>query len=283
MVFSSATFLFVFLPLTLITYFVINDHLKNYWLLFVSIVFFAWTQLGYLWIIIASILINYFFALIISKRKSKILLITAVALNLSLLFYFKYFNFFKEIVNSVLNTELLIYDIILPVGISFFTFQGMSYVIDVYRGNVEVQKNILKVALYIMLFPQLIAGPIVRYCDIEKEISSRVVTLNDFEYGVTRFVIGLGKKAIIANSMAEIVDNIWKAGVDNNTIVIAWVGSIAYSLQIFYDFSGYSDMAIGIGRMFGFHFKENFNLPYVSSSITLRQLRARSRCGRAPG
>jgi len=249
-------------------YHVINDSLKNYWLLFVSLLFFAWSQPQYWWIILISVAINYVSAMLIYVRKSKVILVVAVILNLLLLFYFKYFNFFIDTIDLVFSTNIVIDQIILPVGISFFTFQGMSYVIDVYRGTVGVQKNPVKVALYIMLFPQLVAGPIVRYADIESEISSRKVTVSDFEEGVTRFIIGLGKKAIIANSMAEIVDPIWKAGVDNNTIAIAWAGSIAYSLQIFYDFSGYSDMAIGIGRMLGFHFNENFNFPYISTSIT---------------
>lgn len=270
MIFSSATFLFAFLPITLILYHISNKRIRDYWLLLASMVFFAWSQPGYLWIIIVSVLINYVAAMLICRFKPrKMLLAIGVVLNLALLFYFKYFNFFFDSVNHLFSTNIQIKEILLPVGISFFTFQGMSYVIDVYRGDVQVQKNPLKVALYIMLFPQLVAGPIVRLSDIEQEISCpRSVSLLDFESGITRFIVGFAKKAIIANSMAEIVDSIWKAGLDNNTIIIAWVGSIAYSLQIYYDFSGYSDMAIGIGRMLGFHFCENFNLPYVSSSIT---------------
>jgi len=270
MVFSSATFLFAFLPITLVVYHVANKRIRDYWLLFASMVFFAWSQPGYLWIIIVSVLVNYVTAMLIYKFKQrKLLLALGVVLNLALLFYFKYFNFFFDTVDHLFHTDFQIQEIILPVGISFFTFQGMSYVIDVYRGDVQVQKNPLKVALYIMLFPQLVAGPIVRLTDIEDEINSpRSVSLSDFEEGITRFIVGFAKKAVIANSMAEIVDSIWKAGLDNNTVIIAWAGSIAYSLQIYYDFSGYSDMAIGIGRMLGFHFCENFNLPYISSSIT---------------
>ncbi len=277
MVFSSTVFLFCFLPVTIIGYFIVkNPTYRNTWLLLMSLVFFGWSQPGYLWIIIASIIVNYTSAYVISYSKSRpkkhiptgFILFIAVTVNLLLLFYYKYLDFLIQSVNDLAHTDFALKNIVLPIGISFFTFQGMSYVIDVYRGDVAVQKNPLKVALYIVLFPQLIAGPIVRYIDIENEINSRQNTLDDFTSGITRFVIGLGKKAIIANTMAEVVDSVWNAGVTNNTVAIAWIGSIAYSLQIFYDFSGYSDMAIGIGRIFGFHFIENFNRPYISKSIT---------------
>ena len=268
MVFSSTVFLFLFLPMTIIGYYALRECYGNYWLLFMSIVFFAWSQPTYLWIILASVVINYSFAMVLSIKKNKAILGFAVILNLSLLFYYKYLDFFISTGNTLLGLNVALKEIVLPIGISFFTFQGMSYVIDVYRGTVKVQKNPLKVALYIMLFPQLVAGPIVRYSDIEREIDSRGVDISDLSSGITRFIIGLGKKAIVANTMAEIVDNIWKYGAENYTIPIVWLGSIAYSLQIFYDFSGYSDMAIGIGRIFGFHFCENFDRPYISKSIT---------------
>ena len=206
--------------------------------------------------------------MLVSRSKNKLILAGAVTLNLGLLVYYKYLDFLIGTIDNVFSADFALRGIVLPIGISFFTFQGMSYVIDVYRGNVEVQKNPFKVALYIMLFPQLVAGPIVRYADIAKEIDDRKVSTSDFSEGISRFIIGLSKKAIIANTMAEIVDGIWNAGVDNNTVAIAWIGSIAYSLQIFYDFSGYSDMAIGIGRMLGFHFCENFDRPYISKNIT---------------
>lgn len=277
MVFSSTVFLFCFLPVTIIGYFIINNPTyRNTWLLLMSLVFFGWSQPGYLWIIIVSIIVNYLSAYIIAYSKEKknrhiptgFILFVAVTVNLLLLFYFKYLDFMIQTVNDLAHLNLELKNIVLPIGISFFTFQGMSYVIDVYRGDVPVQKNPLKVALYVVLFPQLIAGPIVRYIDIANEINDRKHTIDDFTKGITRFVIGLGKKAIIANTMAEVVDSVWNAGVTNNTVAIAWIGSIAYSLQIFYDFSGYSDMAIGIGRIFGFHFIENFNRPYISKSIT---------------
>jgi len=262
--------MFAFLPITLIGVYILRaNRFTNLWLLVFSIIFFGWTQPQYLWIILLSILINYFSAVIIDacKIKKAVLSISVIA-NLSLLFYFKYFNFCVDQINLLAPNKLIISEIILPVGISFFTFQGMSYVIDVYRNTVSVQKNPLKVALYITLFPQLVAGPIVRYSDIATEIDNRKLSLGDLSEGITRFIIGIGKKAIIANGLAEIVDSIWKAGISNNTVAIAWFGSIAYSLQIFYDFSGYSDMAIGIGRMLGFHFSENFNRPYISRSIS---------------
>lgn len=233
-------------------------------------IFFGWSQPNYLWIILLNIIINYSCAVLIDDVKTlqKPLLVVTVAANLAILFYFKYFNFVEDSINKVLGADLQIVEIILPIGISFFTFQGMSYVIDVYRKDVPVQKNIFKLALYIVLFPQLIAGPIVRYKDIASEIDDRRVTIEDFSYGIEQFIIGLGKKAIIANSMASMVDSIWNNGATENTWIIAWIGSIGYTLQIYFDFSGYSDMAIGLGRMFGFHFNENFNMPYISKNIS---------------
>lgn len=269
MVFSSTIFIFLFLPVVLGGYYLLRGIGRNYWLLCMSLVFFAWSQPNYLWIILVNIAMNYVAAMLM---QNKILRTPALWLcilgNLGLLFYFKYFDFVLESVNSLLHRNILIPEIILPIGISFFTFQGMSYSIDVYRGTVPVQKNPLKVALYIVLFPQLIAGPIVRYTDVVHEIDTRTVGLEDFTYGIQRFIIGLGKKVILANSMATVCDAIWGRGAGNSTVSVAWLGSIAYTLQIFYDFSGYSDMAIGLGRMFGFHFNENFQLPYISKSIT---------------
>lgn len=282
MVFSSTAFLFFFLPLTIFVYYLLPGlKAKNALLILVSLVFFGWSQPRYLWIILANIVVNYVSAVAIdalgnkhhdsegnSNQKAGWVLALSVCCNLLVLFYFKYFDFAIESINQISKLNLSPMNIILPIGISFFTFQGMSYVIDVYRGDVRVQKDPFKVALYIVLFPQLVAGPIVRYRDIEKEVSDRSVTVESFSAGITRFIVGLGKKAIIANSMAEIVDSIWSAGIANNTVAIAWLGSIAYSLQIFYDFSGYSDMAIGIGKMLGFNFCENFDRPYISKDIT---------------
>ena len=270
MVFSSTLFLFCFLPISLLGYYLIKDCCKNYWLFFISLLFFGWNQPKYLWIILLNIVINYSGALLIDgvrHLKKSILIVTIVA-NLVLLFYFKYFDFTIDSINKFFDTNILLHNVILPIGISFFTFQGMSYVVDVYRKDVVAQKNIFKVGLYIVLFPQLIAGPIVRYKDIAVEVDNRRTTLEDFSSGIERFIIGLGKKSIIANTMAATADAIWGNGATSNTWIIAWIGSIAYTLQIYFDFSGYSDMAIGLGRMFGFHFNENFNLPYISRSIS---------------
>ena len=211
MVFSSTLFLFVFLPVTQLVYYLIKDKFKNYWLLLVSIVFFGWSQPNYVWIILLNVFINWSCALLIDKCKkiSKITLVITVVANLAVLFYFKYFNFIIDTINRIIRCNITLREIILPIGIYFFTFQGMSYVIDVYRGDVSVQENIIKVGLYVMLFPQLIAGPIVRYKDIEREIDNRAVKLEDFTYGLERFIIGLGKKVIIANTMAAAVDAIW--------------------------------------------------------------------------
>lgn len=270
MVFSSVTFIFVFLPITLFGYFFIKKKYRNYWLLFVSVIFFSWSQLGYSWIIILNIAINYCGAMLISKfiKSKKAILIVCIFMNLGLLFYYKYYNFAIESINELFNCFISLRNITLPIGISFFTFQGISYIIDVYRGDVPAQKNLFKVALYIMLFPQLIAGPIVRYKDIEREIDSRTTSLNDFSDGIERFIIGISKKAIISNTMAVLVDNVWAQGANCNQVSLAWITSIAYTFQIYFDFSGYSDMAIGLGRMLGFHFNENFNLPYTSESIS---------------
>lgn len=279
MVFSSVPFLFFFLPIVLIVYYALlkikNIGINNIWLLLSSLFFYAWSvyflkKPSYFFIIIASILVNYFGAIILSKfnKHRCLILFSVIAIDLLILIYFKYFNFLISIINDIFRCKIKGLNIILPIGISFFTFQGLSYVIDVYRGTVNSQKNIIKLALYICLFPQLIAGPIVRYKDVEREIENRKIDIDCIESGAERFIIGLGKKTIIANAMAIIVDRIWKIGITNSSALVLWIGSIAYTLQIYFDFSGYSDMAIGLGRLFGFHFLENFNLPYISSSLT---------------
>ncbi len=269
MVFSSTIFLFLFLPITLAVYYLLKENYRNCWLLIVSLIFFAWSQPHYLWIILTNIIVNYCAALLMQHKKIKnVALLLCLSVNLGLLIYFKYFDFLLDSINNIFNKSFDLLGIVLPIGISFFTFQGMSYAIDVYRNQVPVQKNPLKVALYILLFPQLIAGPIVRYVDVVGEIDRRTVDINDFSYGIERFIIGLTKKSIFSNTMAVVVDSIWAKGAGNSTCAVAWLGSIAYTLQIYYDFSGYSDMAIGLGRMFGFHFNENFDLPYISKSIS---------------
>ncbi len=272
MVFSSTVFVFFFLPITLLGYYLIPWRGKNALLLIVSLIFFAWSQPGYLWIILLNIAVNYLGSMLLSgagsDRVRRCWFILTIAVNLGLLFYFKYFNFTVDTFNQLTGASVVVDEIILPIGISFFTFQGMSYTMDVFMRKVEVQRNPFKVALYIVLFPQLIAGPIVRYIDIEKEIDHRRISVDDFAEGAQRFIIGLAKKVLLANTFAVTIDAIWNNGIGQSTTAVAWVGSIAYSLQIFFDFSGYSDMAIGLGRMFGFHFLENFRLPYIAKSIT---------------
>lgn len=281
MVFSSMTFLWVFLPILLAVYFLAQDKLRNYVLLVASLIFYAWGEPKYIVLMLASIVVNYIFGLLIAKFsleknvrgghswQQKVLLFVDIAINLGLLAHFKYFNFFIDSVNNIFGEgTMAVRNIALPIGISFYTFQIMSYIIDLYRGEIKVQKNIAKLALYISLFPQLIAGPIVKYHDVDQELSKRTVTVEKFSYGVRRFVYGLGKKVIIANIMAQVADMIFGADITTINASVAWLGAIAYMIQIFFDFSGYSDMAIGLGAMFGFTFMENFNLPYISGSIT---------------
>ena len=272
MVFSSMTFLWVFLPLLLITYFLTKDRFKNYILLCFSLVFYAWGEPKYIFLMIASVVVNYSFGRLIDKLpdggRRRFTLICSIIFNLGLLGYFKYFNFLTDNINGIFGTDIAVKKIALPIGISFFTFQIMSYVIDLYRREIAVQKNICDLSLYIFFFPQLIAGPIVKYRDIASEMRNRTVTLDSFVYGTRRFVYGLAKKVLIANAMALAADSIFDTNAADISTLQAWVGSIAYTMQIYYDFSGYSDMAIGLGRMFGFTFSENFNLPYVSGSIT---------------
>lgn len=277
MLFSSTTFIYLFLPIVLFFNFVVfkkSRLLQNIFLLFSSLFFYAWGEPKFVLIMIASIIVNWFFGLIISKKResekiSKLIIALDVLLNLGILFVFKYLTFTGNIIDSMFGIRLPIPNIALPIGISFFTFQAMSYVIDVYRQKGEVQTNILYVGLYISFFPQLIAGPIVRYETIADEIKNRRETLDDFFDGFARFVVGLSKKVLLANNFAILADqsfNMIKN--DSISVMFSWLGAIAYTLQIFFDFSGYSDMAIGLGRMFGFHFLENFDYPYISTSIT---------------
>lgn len=271
MVFSSLVFLFSFLPVVLISYYLVNDKLKNIVLLLASLFFYAWGEPKYIFLMIVSIAFNYIFGLKVDSnnlKEKKLWLIISVIFNLSLLGIFKYSNFFIDNINSLFNTNLNIPEIALPLGISFFTFQTMSYVIDVYRNDGKSQKNIFDLALYISLFPQLVAGPIVRYQTVDDQISIRKHSINKFASGVDRFVIGLGKKVIFSNQLGLIADGIFAAQVSNLSMLEAWLGIICYTLQIYFDFSGYSDMAIGLGRMFGFEFLENFNYPYISQSIS---------------
>lgn len=267
MVFSSAIFIFLFLPLVFLFYFIVPKKAKNSVLLIFSIIFYLFGGPKYLLLLISVVLINYIGAILIDKKNNeKLFLIITITLNLLILFYFKYTGFFLENINSLLGLSIKIPKIVLPIGISFYTFQAMSYTIDVYRKKVELQKNFLTLLLYVSLFPQLVAGPIVRYETIEKELKIRKTTFNDIEYGIRRFILGLAKKVIIANQLGLLADTIFTS--NNNTFPIAFLGGLSYMFQIYFDFSAYSDMAIGIGRIFGFKFLENFNFPYISKSIT---------------
>ncbi|MCR4740636.1 MAG: MBOAT family protein [Lachnospiraceae bacterium] len=275
MVFSSLIFTFYFLPVVVILYYIVKEKYRNYLLVIASLIFYAYGEPEYVFLMIFSVIVNYFLGLWIDKMQRKErgkaarnILILDIAFNLLLLFIFKYLRFSLTMINTAAGSEIPLPDIALPIGISFFTFQAMSYCIDVYRKKTGVQKNILYVALYISFFPQLIAGPIVRYNTIEKQITDRKETLEDFSAGVCRFFLGFSKKVIIANNLSVLAADIFSRNTAVTSPALLWIGSIAYSLQIFFDFSGYSDMAIGLGRMFGFKFDENFNYPYISSSIT---------------
>ena len=272
MLFSSITFISVFLPIVCFLYLCVTKELKNYILLIASIIFYAWGEPRYLAIMLITILINYVGANYISRSNNnqhrKILLNITIIADLLFLFYFKYFNFVVDNINALINGNVSLIDITMPIGISFYTFQAISYVVDVYRKDVQAQKDIYKLALYITLFPQLIAGPIVKYHDIDEQISNRQSNIDNVLYGVKRFILGLSKKMLLANTLGAIADQIFSQPVETFSFVTAWVGAIAYSLQLYYDFSGYSDMAIGLGSIFGFKFLENFNYPYISKSIT---------------
>lgn len=273
MVFSSTIFLFLFLPLLLLVYFFSPNRVKNSILLTASLVFYAWGEMFFTSLMVFSILANYIFGRLIESKpfRRKHFLALGVACNLFLLGFFKYANFLVDNVNTVLahlNMALIeLQPVHLPLGISFFTFQAISYLVDVYRKKNPAQKNILNLGLYISLFPQLIAGPIVRYNTIAGQLVARTVTLSSLEAGITRFVFGLAKKLLLANPLGEVADKIFLLPADQIPALIAWTGILSFTLQIYFDFSGYSDMAIGLGRMFGFTFPENFNYPYIAGSV----------------
>ena len=273
MLFSSLIFLFIFLPTTILIYYISPRKLKNITLLVFSLFFYGYGEPKYLVVMLFSIVVNYLSGILIhifrgSKAKLKLVLIATVILNLGIIGYYKYADFVISNLNAGLGISIPIMNIVMPIGISFFTFQGMSYVIDVYRGQGAVQKNPLNVALYISLFPQLIAGPIVRYETVAEQINHRKETLDDFTYGIERFILGLSKKVLIANSVGLIADEIFNSPLKEMSTLLAWIGILSYTFQIYFDFSGYSDMAIGLGNIFGFKFMENFNYPYISKSIT---------------
>lgn len=275
MLFSSPVFLFLFLPVVLLLYFLVWKKLRNYLLLVASLVFFAWGGVSYTALLLISITFNYLFGLGIGKnpgsRQSRNFLAAGVIVNVLFLGVFKYADFVVDNLN--LLSPVLKFKpfgdpgLVLPIGISFYTFHALSYLIDVYRKITVSQRNPFHLGLYITFFPQLIAGPILRYHDIAPQILSRTINSTSFAYGIRRFIIGLGKKVILANNMGFVADTIFGTQAHQLTTPLAWIGLITYALQIYFDFSGYSDMAIGLGKMFGFTFMENFNYPYISRSI----------------
>ncbi len=269
MLFSSLTFLFIFLPTVIGIYYLLPMKLKNIWLLLASLFFYFYGEPKYLILMLAVITSSYIFGLLTDRAEGKARLaitIASVAVNLSALIYFKYTDFFISTINSVFDSDIGLLKLALPIGISFFTFQSISYNIDVYRKDAPAQKNPLSLALYVSLFPQLVAGPIVRYTDIMHELKNRTHSFDNFSYGVRRFAIGLGKKVVMANSLGTICET-FRAADDKSTLFF-WLYAVAFALQIYFDFSGYSDMAIGLGRILGFKFVENFNYPFISSSVT---------------
>lgn len=269
MVFSSSVFLIVFLPITLLAYFIVPARFikaRNSVLLAASLVFYGWGEPKYILIMIFSIVFNYVCGLAAGKIRSKAVLILCVVGNLALLGYFKYTDFVLETVNRLAEAGLALPGIALPIGISFYTFQTMSYVIDVYRGKVEAQRDIITFGTYVTLFPQLIAGPIVRYSDVAVMLVGRKTNLEQIAEGVRRFIIGFGKKVLLANQIYVVWMEL--SAMENLSVSAAWLGAVAFTFQIYFDFSGYSDMAIGLGKIFGFDYLENFNYPYISRSIT---------------
>lgn len=266
MVFTSISFIYYFLPLLLICYFVVPKKLRNIILLMFSVLFYFYGEPKYILLMLIEVLISYVVGLLIDKYKNKNILIIGIFIHVLLFGIFKYFNFVIINVNNLFHSNLNLLNVVLPIGISFYTFQIISYEIDVYNKKVNVQSNILKYFLYVFLFPQLIAGPIVRYQDVNNEIDNRNVTFEMFARGVRRFIIGLSKKVIIANNLGELCNIYLNLG--DKSVLFTWIFAISYMLQIYFDFSGYSDIAIGLGKMLGFNFPENFNYPYMAKSIT---------------
>lgn len=265
MVFSSISFLFFFLPLLLLIYFFIPKKFRNYVLLIFSLIFYFFGEKWYVILLLLSCLVNYVCGLFIEKVEKKVCLVIGLVINIGILFYFKYVNFFIDNFTSVFGIDSFSLNVILPLGISFFTFQNISYLIDVYRKDVESQKNFFTYCTYIALFPQLVAGPIVRYKDVCDELDNRSESFTLFSEGVTRFIIGLAKKVLVADTLYNMYSSIMTG---NMTVLSYWLVAFGFTLQIYYDFSGYTDMAIGLGKMFGFKFRENFDYPLISSSIT---------------
>lgn len=273
MLFSSITFLFIFLPLTLLLYYLVPVRMKNYVMLAASLIFYAWGEPVYIILMILSIILNYFCGQDIYEKRDnaramKMSLMFGVVMNLLILGFFKYYGLLMDTINAILPIDIPYRVLALPIGISFYTFQAMSYLIDVYRKEVKPQENILYFALYISMFPQLIAGPIVRYIDIEEQLKERSINSTKFGEGAMYFIRGLAKKVVLANTFGSVYEQVAAMQMGSFSTLTAWVGAIAYAFQIYFDFGGYSDMAIGLGKMFGFEFLPNFNYPYIAKSIT---------------
>ena len=262
MLFSSITFIYYFLPILLLIYFIVPIKFKNFILLIFSLLFYFYGEPKLIIVLLLSCFINYILAIKIEEKKSKFYLVLGLIYNIGQLLYFKYVDFFIENINGIFNLDIDLLKVVMPIGISFFTFQTLSYIIDVYKGEVKANRSLLNFSTYVALFPQLVAGPIVRYKTVASELKSRKTSFDLFAEGIKRFIIGLSKKVLIANVIGEL------ASVMPSTFVGVWIKAIAFTLQIYFDFSGYSDMAIGLGKMFGFNFLENFNYPLIASSIT---------------
>lgn len=273
MLFSSITFLFIFLPLTLLLYYLVPFRMKNYVMLAASLIFYAWGEPVYIILMILSIILNYFCGQDIYEKRDnaramKMSLMFGVVMNLLILGFFKYYGLLMDTINAILPIDIPYRVLALPIGISFYTFQAMSYLIDVYRKEVKPQENVLYFALYISMFPQLIAGPIVRYIDIEEQLKERSINSTKFGEGAMYFIRGLAKKVVLANTFGSVYEQVAAMQMGSFSTLTAWVGAIAYAFQIYFDFGGYSDMVIGLGKMFGFEFLPNFNYPYIAKSIT---------------
>lgn len=267
MVFSSLVFLFVFLPLVLLLYFVVPFKFKNIVLLVFSLFFYAWGEPVYIFLMLISIVVNYILGIWVEKKRKLLILWVGIGINLLILGYYKYYGFLIELINDIFSTNLLIKELALPIGISFYTFQAISYLVDVHRKDTLAQRNLFNLAVFISLFPQLVAGPIVKYKEISEQIKYRKHSVDMFYDGLKIFLMGLAKKVLLANQFALLADTIFAKSDSELTFTLAWIGIIAYTLQIYFDFSGYSEMAVGLGKMFGFTFPRNFNYPYISQSV----------------
>ena len=272
MLFSSITFLFLFLPVTVLIYYIVPQKTKNLVLLIASLFFYAWGEPVYVVLMILSILLNFFCGKDIGEKRAdpvraKRSLIFAVVMNVLILGFFKYYGLLMETLNVLFPYEIPYRELALPIGISFYIFQELSYLIDIYRGNARPQERLLPFALYISMFPQLIAGPIVRYVDIEAQLQNRIMSMRKFGQGVMYFIVGFAKKVVLADSIGALYEQITELPIGSFSVLTAWVGCLAFAFQIYFDFSGYSDMAIGLGKMFGFEFRKNFQYPYIAKNI----------------